>query len=241
MRDRRAANADCFSGAAPSFVARDGTTAATGDLASGCGKFPVSFRGAIEEAGFRPVSRAISKRVSGTVPGKRQLRVCSVCLPPGTGREGCGARFRNALPSGCGFRASRQWIYCAGGSVGRSRHRQAERPEFAQAFLQNEGLAVEHRYQDLRRPLTNAKPCRARRRKTRVAWAAENGMLDRYAGRLQDAPRGVVSGTLDHPFGVSQPMFAAPERKDRESWTGMSGLMDRRTSEGALPGTGIVE
>ena len=47
---------------------------------------------------------------------------------------------------------------------------------------------------------------------------------------LRDASRGVVSGTLDHPFGVSQPMFAAPERKDRESWTGMSGFMGRRAA-----------
>ena len=69
------------------------------------------------------------------------------------------------------------------------------------------------------------------------------GGRERTARSLRRPVAGCVTGrrfrNAGSSVGVSQPMFAAPERKDRESWTGMSGFMRRRASGGAMPRTGV--
>lgn len=73
------------------------------------------------DAGFRPVPRVVSKRMTSAACGKlhAELRVRCVRLPPASCNEGCGVRFRNAPPQAAGF-APAVSGYTAWAAFGRS-------------------------------------------------------------------------------------------------------------------------
>ena len=146
------------------------------------------------EAGSRPVSRPISKRMTCTVSGKRQFRVRCARLSPGTGHEGCGVLSRNAPPL-VELRVSRKLsvdILCR--RIGRSRIVKPNDPSSRRHFcrtrvsLSNIGIrtcADHRRTRSLVAPV-GAKPGSRGRPRTECLIATQAGRGMRHGASFQE-------------------------------------------------------